>query len=99
MSFFNKVKEQASAAADKAKEAGKAGQAKLDDAQAKRKLDGLYRDLGEAVHLERTGQAKAEGEVERLLKEIEEHVTEHGKGEPEEAAAPEPDAEEAATPE
>jgi hypothetical protein len=101
MSFFNKVKEQASAAADKAKEAGKAGQAKLDDAQAKRKLDGLYRDLGEAVHLERTGQAKVEGEVERLLGEIEAHVKSQEDdapaAEPTEAAAPEP--EEAATPE
>jgi hypothetical protein len=91
MSFFNKVKEQASVAADKAKEAGKAGQAKLDEAQAKKKLDGLYRDLGEAFHLERTGQAKAEGEVDRLLAEIEAHVAEHGKSDaPEDAPAEEP---------
>ena len=89
MSLLNKMKETASAAADKAKDAGKAGQAKLDQAQAKKKLDGLYRDLGEAVHLERTGQAKAEGEVERLLSEIEAHVAENGKPDAEEAPAAE----------
>jgi len=94
-SFFDKVKEGASAAADKAKEAGKAGQAKLDEAQAKKKLDGLYRDLGEAVYLERTGQAKAEGEVERLLAEIDAHLAAQDKEETE-PAAEEPAAEELA---
>jgi hypothetical protein len=96
MSLLNKMKESASAAADKAKEAGKAGQAKLDQAQAKKKLDGLYRDLGEAVHLEKTGQAQAEGEVDRLLAAIEAHIAENGKPETDDAPAAEAPAEEPA---
>jgi hypothetical protein len=63
MALFDKVKSQAQDVAKRAQEAGRAGQAKLDELQAKRQLDGLYRDLGEAVYAERTGVAGASSVV------------------------------------
>ncbi len=53
MGLMDKVKAQAEVGLAKASEAGKAGQAKLDAAQAKRKADGLLHDLG-AVRLRRS---------------------------------------------
>lgn len=71
MPLFDKVKEQAALAAQRAQEAGKLGQAKLDQVQDKRKEDALLRDLGEAVYAQRTGAAGAEaGDIERLVAEI-----------------------------
>lgn len=63
MGLLDKVKTQASQAAQKAQEAGKTGQAKLEEAQAKRKLDALFRDLGAAVYSERTGKPGADPAV------------------------------------
>lgn len=71
MALFDKVKEQASQLAQKAQEAGKAGQAKIEDAQAKRKLDGMLRDLGAAVYAERSGSSSDNSaEIDRLVGEI-----------------------------
>jgi hypothetical protein len=72
MPLFDKVKAQATQVAQKAQEAGKAGQAKLDEVQAKRKADGLFRDLGEAVYAERTGKGDAgtAAEIDRLVEAI-----------------------------
>lgn len=71
MGLLDRVKEQAASAAQMAQEAGKAGQAKLEEAQAKRKVDGLFRDLGAAVYAERKGKAGADPTVvDRLVDEI-----------------------------
>ncbi|HEY1824959.1 MAG TPA: hypothetical protein VGG21_03260 [Acidimicrobiales bacterium] len=71
MALFDKVKEQASQLAQKAQEAGKAGQAKIEDVQAKRKQDGMLRDLGAAVYAERSGSVSDnKAEVDRLVAEI-----------------------------
>ena len=80
MSFFNKVKEQASAAADKAKEAGKAGQAKLDAMQAKRKADGLLHDLGAAIYADRTGRGndQTKKDADRIVQELKDYEAEYG---------------------
>ena len=59
MPLFDRVKAQAAQVAQKAQEAGKAGQAKLDEMQAKRKLDGLLRDLGAALYAEHAGRGSA----------------------------------------
>lgn len=85
MPLFDKVKEQAAQAAQKAQEAAARGQGKIEDAQAKRREDALLRDLGAAVYAERTGTAGAGGsaEVDRLVGEITKHRSEH----PEAAAA------------
>jgi hypothetical protein len=68
---------------DKAKQTlqdgAKAAQEKLDDAQAKRKADGLLRELGAwtyAVH--KGGYADAQANIDRVLGELAAHEAEHG---------------------
>jgi hypothetical protein len=68
---------------DKAKqtlqEGAKAAQEKLDDAQAKRKADGMLRELGAwtyAAH--KGGYADAQSNIDRLLAELAAHEAEHG---------------------
>ncbi len=56
MGLMDKVKASAEIGLAKATEAGKAGQAKLDAAQAKHKADGLLRDLGAAVYADHVGK-------------------------------------------
>lgn len=81
MGLLDKVKEQAAQAAHMAQEAGKAGQAKLNEAQAKRKVDALFRDLGAAVYAERQGKPGADPSViDRLIGEIAALEAEHGDG-------------------
>jgi hypothetical protein len=79
MGFLDKVKVQAAQVAEKAQVAGKAGQAKLEEAQAKRKVDGMFRELGAAVYADRTGKPGADPSVvERLVNEIRAFEAEHG---------------------
>jgi hypothetical protein len=79
MGLLDKVKVQAAQVAEKAQEAGKAGQAKIEEAQAKRKVDGMFRELGAAVYAERTGKVGADPSViERLVAEIKAFEAEHG---------------------
>ena len=82
MPLFDRVKAGATQAVQKAQDAGKAGQAKLDEIQAKRHLDSLYRDLGAAVYAQHVGGATAEttAAIDRLESEIEAHEAEHGPG-------------------
>ncbi len=71
MGLLDKVKAQATQAAQKAQEAGRVGQAKLEESQAKRKVDALLRDLGAAVYAEKTGKPEADpAAVERLIEQI-----------------------------
>jgi hypothetical protein len=80
MALFDKVKEQASQLAQKAQEAGKAGQAKIEDVQARRKADGMLRQLGAAVYAQRTGTAGADNsaEVDRIVAELKAFEAENG---------------------
>lgn len=78
MGLLDKVKEQATEVAHKAQEAGKTGQAKLEAAQAKRKIDGLLRDIGAIVYAERTGGPAAdEAAITGLLQQIGDLAKEH----------------------
>ena len=71
MGLLDKVKAQATQVAGRAQEAGRAGQAKLEEVQAKRRIDALLRELGEAVYAEQTGGGSAgSGAVARLVDEI-----------------------------
>jgi len=72
MGFMDKMKAQATQVGQKAQEAGKAGQAKMEGAQAKKRADALMRDLGAAVYAEKTGKSTGEtaAEVERLVSEL-----------------------------
>lgn len=77
MALFDKVKTQAGQVAARAQEAGKAGQARLEQAQAKRQGDLLLRRLGAAVYAQRTG-AEPVDDVDELVAAISAHEAEHG---------------------
>jgi hypothetical protein len=81
MPLFDRVKAGAAQAVQKAQEAGQAGQAKLNDIQATRHLDSLFRDLGSAIFDQHAGRATSDtaSTIERLYGEIEAHEAEHGK--------------------
>jgi len=81
MPLFDRVKAGAAQAVQKAQEAGQAGQAKLNDIQAARHLDSLFRDLGSATYDQHVGRATSDtaATIERLYGEIEAHEAEHGK--------------------
>ena len=76
MPLFDRVKTQAQQAAstlaEKAKEGAQAGQAKIDELQAKRQVDGLLRDLGQILYGQKTdrGSANDEAEIDRIVSEI-----------------------------
>jgi hypothetical protein len=74
MALFDKVKSQAQDVAKRAQEAGRVGQSKLDDFQAKRQLDALYRDLGEAVYAERRASGSSDA-VDKAVLAIDDHNT------------------------
>lgn len=80
MGFLDKVKSQAAQAAEKAQEGLKAGQAKLEDVQSKKRADALLRDLGANLYAERAGRGSEEtaAEIERLMKELAAYEAEHG---------------------
>ena len=80
MGLMDKVKAQAEVGLAKASEATKAGQVKLDQAQAKHKADGLLRDLGAALYAERVGRGTTQSaaDVERIVGELGEYEAEYG---------------------
>ncbi|MGO8871680.1 MAG: hypothetical protein ACLQPH_09830 [Acidimicrobiales bacterium] len=80
MGLMDKVKASAEVGLAKATEAGKAGQAKLDAAQAKHKADGLLRDLGAIAYADRTGHGTDDtaAEADRLIEEIKAYEAEYG---------------------
>ena len=61
MGLMDKVKAQATVLADKAQQAGQAGQAKLAEVQGKRKGDALLLELGGITYTQRVGRADAGG--------------------------------------
>src|SRR4051812_40517492 len=77
---MDKVKQQATQVAQKGKEGVKAGQAKMEQAQSKKRGDALLRDLGATFYAEKTGKGTPQtaAEIERLLAEIRAHEDEHG---------------------
>ncbi len=83
MGLMDRVKEQAAQLAQKTQEAAHEGKVKLDQAQAKRRADAMFRELGAAVYAERTGRAGADtpDKIERLVKALKEQEAEQGLGE------------------
>jgi hypothetical protein len=74
---MDKVKSQATQIAEKGKQGVVQGQAKLDAMQAKKQLDGLFRDLGAATYaMERKGGPR--DEVDRLLTAVDAHEADNG---------------------
>jgi hypothetical protein len=80
MALVDKVKNQAAQLAQKAQEAGKVGQAKIEEIQARRQADAALRELGRLVY----HQVKAGGtlamtpEMESRVAEVSVYEDEHG---------------------
>lgn len=94
MGFLDKVKEQGSALASKAQEGINQGQAKLDEAQARKKANELLGQLGAwqwAMSNGRDG-GQAAGQIEQIRAELAAHEAEHGQIDPPTVAAPPPPA-------
>src|SRR5690349_1069197 len=86
MGLMDRVKEQAAMAAQRAtqmtQEAAQQGKAKMDQAQAKRRADAMFRDLGAAVYAERTGRGGTDtaDKIERLVNALQQQEAEQGLG-------------------
>ena len=86
MGLMDRAKEQANQLAQKAqeaaREAAKEGREKLDQAQARRRADAMFRDLGAAVYAERTGRAGPDdsAKVDRLVKALQRQEADQGLG-------------------
>src|SRR6266581_4534955 len=83
MGLMDRVKEQAAQRATQAtQEAAQQGKAKLDQAQAKRRADAMFRDLGAAVYAERTGRGGTDtaDKIERLVSALQQQEAEQGLG-------------------
>jgi hypothetical protein len=74
MGFMDKVKETAAKGTEMAKGAAKAGQDKIDEQKAKKKLGDLKEELGGVVYAQKTGagDGSTDAEIERLVNEIKE---------------------------
>jgi len=80
MGLLDKVKAQATAATEMAKDAAAKGQAKMNDVQAKKTADGMLRDLGAAFYATKTGRSTptTETEIEQLVTSLQAYESEHG---------------------
>jgi hypothetical protein len=80
MALMDKMKAQAAQLAQKAQEAGKAGQSKIGEVQARRRADGLLRQLGQAVYSQHAGTATDEttAQIDSLIAELTTYEAEHG---------------------
>jgi hypothetical protein len=80
MGLMDKVKTQASQLAEKAQQAGVAGQAKLLELQAKRKADAMLLELGGIFYSQKSGRAApdAESRTGELMDLLHKHEAEHG---------------------
>jgi len=83
---MDRVKEQAAMAAQRAtqltQEAAQQGRAKMDQAQAKRRADAMFRALGAPVYAERTGRGGTDtgDKIERLVNALQQQEAEQGLG-------------------
>ncbi len=82
MGLMDRVREQAAQIAQRTQEAAQEGRVKLDEAQARRRADAMFRDLGAAVYAERTGRGGADGaaKIDRLVKALSRQEAEQGLG-------------------
>jgi len=80
MGLLDKVKQTAATATEAAKDAAAKGQAKYDEAQAKKAADAMLRDLGAAFYATKTGRSTptTDSEVERLVAALQDHESKHG---------------------
>jgi hypothetical protein len=83
MGLMDKVRAQGSQLAQVAQDAAREGKVKLDQAQAKRRADALFRDLGAAVYAERTGRGSPDSKerIDRLVDALSRQEADQGLGE------------------
>jgi hypothetical protein len=82
MALMDRVKEQLAQLAQRGQEAAQEGKLRYDQAQAKRRADAMFRELGAAVYAERTGRAGSDNadKIERLVKALSQQESEQGLG-------------------
>jgi hypothetical protein len=80
MGLMDKVKAQATQLADKAQEAGKTGQAKIEAVQARRRADALLEELGKITYHARTGTSSPADEARssEIVDQLRQYEAEHG---------------------
>jgi len=84
MGIMDKVRAQGTQLAQMAQETAREGKVKLDQAQAKRRADAMFRDLGAAVYAERTGRATPDTKdrIDRLVDALSRQEASQGLGDP-----------------
>ena len=82
MGIMDKVRAQGTQLAQMAQETAREGKVKLDQAQAKRRADAIFRDLGAAVYAERTGRAGPDNKekIDRLVEALSRQEADQGLG-------------------
>jgi hypothetical protein len=86
MGLIDRFREQAAQVAQRTaqatQDAAQQGKVRFDQAQAKRRADAMFRDLGAAVYAERTGRGGTDtaDKIERLVKALSQQEAEQGLG-------------------
>ena len=80
MGLMDKMKAQANQLAERAQEAGKAGQAKIESLQAKRKADALLEELGRITYAAHNAKSAPgdEGRITAIVEQLRQYEAEHG---------------------
>lgn len=88
MGLMDKVRAQSTQLAQMAQETAREGKVKLDQAQAKRRADAMFRDLGATVYAERTGRGTpdSQGKIDRLVDALSRQEASQGLGDPDGSA-------------
>ena len=84
MGLMDKVRAQGTQIAQMAQETAREGKVKLDQANAKRRADAMFRDLGATVYAERTGRGTPDSKdkVDRLVEALSRQEASQGLGDP-----------------
>jgi hypothetical protein len=84
MGLMDKVRAQGTQIAQRAQETAREGKVKLDQAQAKRRADAMFRDLGATVYAERTGRGTPDSQekIDRLVDALSRQEASQGLGDP-----------------
>lgn len=90
MGLMDKVRAQSTQLAQMAQETAREGKVKLDQAQAKRRADAMFRDLGATVYAERTGRGTpdSQGKIDRLVDALSRQEASQGLGDPDASTTP-----------
>jgi hypothetical protein len=88
MGLMDKVRAQGTQIAQMAQETAREGKVKLDQAQAKRRADAMFRDLGATVYAERTGRGTpdSQAKIDRLVDALSRQEASQGLGDPDGSA-------------